>query len=66
MNGMQGHKHLEKQLRVDLNTGEITDVNVQPGITIKQYFSSLSILNRSAHIYGVVYLATDEALELLK
>ena len=59
-------KSLEKQLRLELSTGKITEVNVQENITIKQYFTSLSSLNKAAHIYGVVYLATDEALKELK
>lgn len=58
-------KELETQLRLDLNNGEITPVSVQENITVEAYFSSISILNKSAHIYGVVYLATEEALSLL-
>ena len=58
-------KELEAQLRLDLNTGEVVPVSIQENITVKAYFSSLSILNKSAHIYGVVYLATEEALSLL-
>lgn len=59
-------KQLEKQLRLELNSGEVTEVIVQSGISIKAYFTSLSILNKSSHIYGCVYLATDEALGLLE
>jgi hypothetical protein len=58
-------KELEKQLMLNLSTGGISEVTVQPGITVKAYFTSLSILNRGAHDYGVLYMATDEALSVL-
>jgi len=59
-------KQLEKRLRLELNSGEVTEVTVPSGISIKAYFTSLSILNRISHTYGSIYLATDEALGLLE
>lgn len=58
-------KALETQLQLNLSSGETMEVKVQPGISVKAYFTSLSILNRSSHIYGCVYLATEAALDLL-
>lgn len=58
-------RELEKQLCLDVSSGAIESVSVQDGITVKGYFTSLSILNQSAHIYGKVYMATPEALGTL-
>ena len=44
-------KSLETQLCLDTRTGEIKKVNVQAGITVKQYFTSLHILNQSISAY---------------
>jgi hypothetical protein len=56
---------LTKQLMLNIRTGEITEVSVQRGISVSNYFNSLNILNKAAHIYGCVYLASQEALRLL-
>lgn len=57
---------LGQQIQVDVVTGALTVVPVRSGITARDYFNSLSILNKSAHLYGFVYLATPEALALLE
>jgi len=57
---------LGQQIQVDLVTGKQTVTTVRSGITVRDYFDSLSILNKSAHLYGLVYVATPEALELLE
>ena len=56
---------LKYQWKLDLNTGEVESTSVQEGITVKAYFASINILNRSAHVYGCLYLANDEAINLL-
>ena len=59
-------KALETLLQLNLSTGEIEEVPVQKEITITAYFNTLCILNKSAHIYNCVYLATPAALCLLE
>jgi hypothetical protein len=58
-------KALEKQIMLNLNTGERTEVNATGVTTVRQYFGSLNTLNTHADTYGVVYLATEAALKLL-
>ena len=50
---------------VHLNTGEQQRVDSTSVTNAKQYFSSLNRLNSPAHVYGVIYLATPEALAQL-
>ena len=57
---------LEKQLQINFTTGETKEVVVQGNISITNYFRSLEILNRAAPLYGCVYLATEDALNLLE
>jgi hypothetical protein len=54
-------------LQLDLNTGDITEVP-GPGtvVSLHTYFKAINVLNRGAHKYGLVYLADDKALALLK
>ena len=59
-------KALEKQIQLELTTGKYTEIDVGYPCTVKQYFASLTVLNKSSHIYGVVYLATDDALKELE
>lgn len=54
-----------QQIQLNLNTGEQQRVNATGVTNAKQYFSSLNSLNTSAHLYGVVYLATRKALAQL-
>lgn len=59
-------KVLETQICLDLRNGQESIVSVQPGINVYQYFRSLDILNKSAHVYGAVYRPSIGALELLE
>lgn len=56
---------LKWQFKVDLLTGNTEKISVNADMTVKGYFKSLDILNKSACTYKVVYTATPEALELL-
>lgn len=50
-----------------LQTGEqrIVPCTPPPGYTLALYFECINTLNKQAHIYGVLYLATPEALAAL-
>jgi hypothetical protein len=56
---------LSKIIMLNLKTEEKTLVATTGTPDIYQYFVAMSDLNYSAAIYGVVYLATEEALALL-
>ena len=59
---MNSYNPFAHQIQLNLNTGETKQVNATGVTTARQYFGSLTTLNKSAHIYGCVYLATPDAL----
>lgn len=59
------HNPFDKQVQLNLRDGTTKAVNVLGSLTPSQYFYSLNGLNKSAHVYGVLYLASDEALATL-
>ncbi len=56
----------EKQLQLNLNTGEVKVMPCPQVTNAYDYFRAMHILNQNAQTYGVVYLATPEAITALK
>lgn len=56
---------VSSMLQLDLNTGNIQEIQLNEYKSLYIYFNALTGLNKSAHIYGVVYLPSDSALKLL-
>ena len=54
-----------KIIQLNLNTGELVEYNSEYTVDIKSYFEAINNLNKSAHTYGVVYLASAKALASL-
>ena len=52
--------------QLDLITGMIKVTALNTYESPYAYFNALSILNESAHIYGIVYLPSQEALDNLR
>ena len=61
------HPILSKAVRMKMHDGstEVVQIAVPEDVSLYTYFNALHILNREAFPYQVVYLATDEAINML-
>lgn len=53
-------------LQLNLGTGEISREYVNVPCTLPRYIRAINGLNKTANVYGVVYLPDDECEEYLR